>query len=186
MIEEDTIRKILLRFPSKKEIVRVFIEPSLSCFDKGWINSLNSYFKEVNTPEEADFIPLVIPYMGEIKSETKKLIEQFSNKCISSFNLAESINVELEEIDDNNLKNIEELLSSLDSESFNLGLCLARTFYLTEEAKRIIKVCLSSFKQDCSGSGTITPLFAKNTTRITIEDITVIRYFYMWLNNEII
>ena len=74
---EEQLRKMFLRFPHRASEVKVYIEPSISGCDKDWLANTETFYKEVDTPEEADYIPVWLDYKHRCSDEILKWIEKY-------------------------------------------------------------------------------------------------------------
>lgn len=183
---ESQLRAMLLRYPPRAEKLRIYIDPSISGCDVGWISGMGmEQYEEVQTPEEADFIPVWIDYKQRCSDKMWSVVEQFPDKCIHAINLINGISAELPDITDADLEGIQEMLASPDWESIYLGLNMLRAFYLDDAAKDCARVVIDSFQPDpMTNTGTIVPFGSDQKNAIQVGNIDIIRFFNIWLHNE--
>lgn len=181
---EDQLRSMLLRYPHKADIVKIYINPSISNCCKGYLNNLGTFYKEVSSPKYADYIPIWLDYKEKCSKRIWNWIEKYPKKCLSAFNYVQAVNAEMPYIDDQSKNDILELLSSPDWENIYLGLTLLRQYYLTDELKEYVIVVIDTVKIDNNGKATIIPYGKKEQDRIEIGNIDIIKEYNIWLHNE--
>lgn len=186
MDRQEQLRSMFLRFPPRNPEVKVFIDPKISGCDSGWINELNIYIKEVNTPQEADFIPIYIDWKDPIPENVwSNWIDKYPEKCFSTHNLLDVINAENSDITDDDIGNIAEMLHSTDWESINLGLSLLRTFNMDYKCITLAKGVIDTVNKCSDNSLTLVPFNRENNERIEFGNPNIIRYYQLWLHNNI-
>lgn len=182
---EDQLRSMLLRYPHKADEIKVYIEPSISGCDKGYLNDLETCYTEVDNPDDADYIPIWLDYKARCTKEIWDWVEKYPKKCMSAFNYMQAINAEMPDIDEQTQVNIKDLLESPDWESIYLGLTILRQYYLNDNLKNMVKILIDTVQVNSIGNtASIIPLGKKEEDRIEIGNLEIIREYMVWLHNE--
>lgn len=182
---EDQLRSMLLRYPHRADEVKIYIEPSISGCCSGYLNDLGTFYKEVDNPEDADYIPVWLDYTARCSDDIWKWVEKYPEKCLASFHYLQALNAEMPDMSEETKNNLMDLLESTDWESVYLGLSILRQYYLTDDLKKLAKYLIDTVEVDCiNNTATIIPLGKTNEDRIEINDISVIREYKIWLHNE--
>lgn len=182
---EDQLRSMLLRYPHRADEVKVYINTSISGCCSGYLNDLDTCYKEVYNPEDADYIPIWLDYKSRCSEEIWNWVEKYPDKCISAFNYLQSVNAEMPEMDEQTKKDLIDLLESSDWESLYLGLSILRQYYLTDELKNLAKFVIDTVQRDSiNNNASIIPFGKKEEDRIEIGNLDIIREYMIWLHNE--
>lgn len=181
------VKRLLLRYPHKAEKVRIFISPDFSGLEPGCLSSINSYFEEVDNPNDADYIPVWVDYKHRCTDALLDFVEKYPDKCLSSFNFLESLNVEMPELDDQAIEDVKDLLESPDWEAVFLGLNILRNSFLTDRTKNIAKCVIDTVRSDCNNNtGSVIPYGKTEQDRIEIGNLEIVKFFQLWLHNELL
>lgn len=182
---ENQLRSMLLRYPHRAKEVKIYIEPSISGCCRGYLNDLGTYYKEVDNPEDADYIPVWLDYKARCSKEIWDWVEKYPDKCLSAFNYLQAVNAEMEDMDEKTRKDVEDLLESSDWESIYLGLSILRQYFLTDNLKNLAKILIDTVQADSiHNNASIIPLKGKEKDRIEIGDLSIISEYKIWLHNE--
>ena len=185
MAYENQLRSMLLRYPHKADEVKIYINPSISGCCTGYLNDLGTCYKEVDNPDDADYIPVWLDYKQRCSKEIWDWVEKYPDKCISAFNYLQSVNAEMGDMNEETQANVEDLLASSDWESIALGLSILRQYYMTDNLKNLAKFVVDTVQPDCmNNTGSIIPFGKKEEDRIEIGDLNIIREYMIWLHNE--
>lgn len=182
---EDQLRSMLLRYPHKSDEIKIYIDSSISGCCSGYLNDLGTCYKEVDNPDDADYIPVWLDYKARCSKDIWNWVEKYPDKCLSAFNYLQAVNAEMSDIDETTQADIEELLKSSDWESIYLGLSILRQYYLDDNLKNLAKILIDTVTVDSiNNNASIIPLFGKEEDRIEICDLNIIREYKIWLHNE--
>ena len=137
------LKRIYLSYPLEE--AKVFIDPTVAKINKGVMEPFSTKMTEVNTPEEADCIPLWVPFANlNINSTAETYIKKYPEKCMSVYNFLLQLTSKCSEIQKDEIKPIIELLSSPNSSNITCGLNILSTYKLNDTTRYLIRVILDN------------------------------------------
>lgn len=182
-----SLKQVFLSYPL--EDAKVFIDPEIARINKGIIESYNTKMIEVNTPEEANCIPLWVSYTSTMNKQALNYLQKYPEKCMSVNNFLRQLISSCPEISEDILSRVAELLESPNGGNIVCGLNLLVTYQLNDVTRCLINNILDSIRTDEMGTICVTPYHEGKeippAVQLPIDDLYFLNFLSLLTHNDI-
>lgn len=179
-----SLKSIYLSYPLEE--AKVFIDPNIAKINKGVMEPFPTKMTEVDTPEEADCIPLWVPFTDlNINSTAETYIKRYPEKCMTVYNFLLQLNSKCQEIQPDEISKIIELISSDNGNNIICGLNILSTYKLNDTTRSLMRSIIDNSIRGENGSLYIRPYNKETLVVLPSNDIYFLNFFTILLHNDV-